>query len=384
MSEKRKKALKGTVVVQSFKERLRLVWTWQRERYYHYTGLPDTKLNRTVAEGKARIIEGDMATGNFDPTLEKYKSSTTAQRREQVKVADLFEQFFKAKLPDLAKTTQSKYKATLVKIREFFKDSQVITVSKEKADEFRLWLAKTLKLEPATVKERLIHANACWEWAIQKKLVEGDNPWKEAVGKVTLSPKQKPKPFTVEEVKKIIDGFRNDRYYNHYADFVEFLFCTGCRIGEAIGLRWEHVSNDCSIIWIGESLTRGDRKGTKNNKATEIRLNRRLQTMLQARRPEKPLPDELVFKSPKGKAIDDHNFRNRAWVKVLEKVGVEYRFPRNGRHTFVSNTLIRGENPLMISEITRHDPEVMFDNYSAHMGLNEIPDYLDEEENDED
>ncbi|MDX2212587.1 MAG: DUF3596 domain-containing protein [Oculatellaceae cyanobacterium bins.114] len=159
MSEKRKKALKGTVVVQSFTERLRLVWTWQYKRYYHYTGLPDTKLNRTVGEGKARIIEGDMATGNFDPTLEKYKSSTTAQRREQVKVADLFKRFFEAKLPDLAKTTQSKYKATLVKIREFFKESQVITVSKEKADEFRLWLAKTLKLEPATVKERLILAN---------------------------------------------------------------------------------------------------------------------------------------------------------------------------------------------------------------------------------
>ncbi len=51
-----------------------------------------------------------------------------------------------------------------------------------------------------------------------------------------------PKPFTSEEIKAIIQGFEQDRYYSHYAGFVEFLFGTGCRTGEAIGLCWKHLN----------------------------------------------------------------------------------------------------------------------------------------------
>lgn len=70
---KRKKSPKGTVAVQAFKGRLRLCWSYQSKRYFLYLELPEGKTNRIVAEGKAKQIEGDMATGNFDRTLAKYK-----------------------------------------------------------------------------------------------------------------------------------------------------------------------------------------------------------------------------------------------------------------------------------------------------------------------
>jgi len=56
-----------------------------------YVGLPD-KVNRTVAEAKARIIEGDLATGNFDLTLRKYKPESQ-QKANQTSAAALFERF---------------------------------------------------------------------------------------------------------------------------------------------------------------------------------------------------------------------------------------------------------------------------------------------------
>jgi hypothetical protein len=34
--------------------------------------------------------------------------------------------------------------------------------------------------------------------------------------------------------------------YSYYAPFVEFLFLTGCRPSEAIGLQWKHVISDYS------------------------------------------------------------------------------------------------------------------------------------------
>lgn len=96
-SQPRKKAAKGTVVIQVFKERLRLCWSCLGKRYYLYIGLPDSKVNRTVAESKARVIEGDMATGNFDSTLKKYKSQAVL-RRSQISAITLFERFTQSKL----------------------------------------------------------------------------------------------------------------------------------------------------------------------------------------------------------------------------------------------------------------------------------------------
>lgn len=89
-----------------------------------------------------------------------------------------------------------------------------------------------------------------------------------------------PKPFTREEIGAIILAFRTNRYYYHYSDYVEFLFGTGCRTGEAIGLRWKHLSEDCSTVWSGETLSRGVRKATKTNRARVVTLTEKLTKML--------------------------------------------------------------------------------------------------------
>ena len=97
---KRKKASKGTVVVQVFKERLRLVWSYLGKRYYLYIGLPNSKINQVVAKQKACQIEGDMATGNFDPTLKKYKSEYL-QKVKSISVTELFRTFMTEKAKSL-------------------------------------------------------------------------------------------------------------------------------------------------------------------------------------------------------------------------------------------------------------------------------------------
>ena len=56
-SQPRKKAHKGTVVVQVFKDRLRLCWLYLGKRFFLYIGLPDSKVNRGVTEEKARKRE---------------------------------------------------------------------------------------------------------------------------------------------------------------------------------------------------------------------------------------------------------------------------------------------------------------------------------------
>ena len=69
----KRKSSKGTVQIKISNERLQLVFRFAGKRYYLSTGFSDTVANRKLAEMKAKQIELDMLSGNFDPTLAKYK-----------------------------------------------------------------------------------------------------------------------------------------------------------------------------------------------------------------------------------------------------------------------------------------------------------------------
>ena len=365
LSQSRKKSAKGSVVIQVFRERLRLCWSYLGERYYLYIGLPDSKLNRAnAAEPLARRIEGDIATGNFDPTLKKYKP---AQRRkfEQTSVTELFEGFvqFKAKL--ISDRTLDKYRATLKHLRDFFCDKPAILVGGSGLSiKFAEYLPK--KVSPVAAKTYLTLVSACWDWGLKNGYVES-NPWTDLVSSVKVPPKQPPKPFSLEEIGAITQAFRIDRYYSYYVDYVEFLFGTGCRTSEAIGLRWKHLADDCSTVWIGETLSRGVRKSTKTNKARVVTLTSKLQAMLLARKQKDAKPDDLVFTTPRGNALDDHNFRNRAWKPILTKLEIDYRRPYSTRHTLISHALDLGMNPVMVAQLTGHDVQVLYQNYAGNV-----------------
>jgi hypothetical protein len=68
-----RKASKGTVQIKNSNERLQLVFSYTEKRHYLSTGFTHTPANRKLAEMKARQIELDILSGNFDPTLAKYK-----------------------------------------------------------------------------------------------------------------------------------------------------------------------------------------------------------------------------------------------------------------------------------------------------------------------
>jgi integrase len=70
---RRSKSPKGSVKVENDKGWLRLGFTHAGRRRTFALGLPDGKLNQKMAEAKAQQIELDILSGNFDPSLIKYK-----------------------------------------------------------------------------------------------------------------------------------------------------------------------------------------------------------------------------------------------------------------------------------------------------------------------
>jgi integrase len=51
----------------------RLFFALGGKRHYLSTGFADTATNRKLAEIKARQVELDIISGNFDPSLDKYR-----------------------------------------------------------------------------------------------------------------------------------------------------------------------------------------------------------------------------------------------------------------------------------------------------------------------
>jgi len=355
------RAEKGTVKVEGADGRLRLRWSVAGKRYNLAIGLPDTKLNRRAAEKKAIEIELDIVSGNFDLTLAKYSSRVKPkQDSSKMSCVELFQAFTDYKAASVSRMTLYRYQRIVKLLETHLYNLPANSLNSHDADLF----IKICNDKPVMRKVRLVLLKAGWEWGIKRGSILV-NPWVELVTQVKVPPKQPPRPFTRDEIAAIILGFREHRRYNYYADFVEFLFGTGCRTSEAIGLRWQHVSDNCGSVWIGESLTRGVRKSTKTNRARVVTLTAQLQSMLTARRPEKPDPDALVFHGPRGCHLSDIAFRSRAWVKILSDLGIEYRKPYCTRHSLISHALDMGMSPLTVAQLTGHDVQTLYQNYAG-------------------
>lgn len=368
----------GNVRVDSNKGWLRLVWSVQGKRHYLSLGLSDTPINQKLALAKAKIIEVDIATGQFDSTLKRYRP---AEVQSSIAVVELFRRFIEHKSKSVYIRTLEKYHALIPALQVCLKGRAARDVSERDIEKLKDYLLGNV--EATTAKEKIGLLSACWDWAGKQGWVE-ENPWSSV--NIKVPPKQKPRPFTEAEVKSIVKTFRQHPHYRYYGDFVDFLFSTGCRIGEAIALQWKHFEPDCSRVWIGVTYSRGTLKEAKRNRDRTVLLTQRIQQMLLRRRTDDFDPEALVFPAPRGGYLDDHNFRNRAWTEVIKEAGITYRMPRNNRHTVVSHGLAQGIDPGEISQQTGHSIKTMLQNYAGNIKSKpRLPDLvgdLDDEDED--
>jgi len=264
------RAKKGTVAVAVDKGYLRLRWRYEGKQYALTTGLPDGQANRALAEIKARIIEADILTGNFDPSLKKYKPPRKLARYnvEREIVSELLDRYLKSKHLDPRTVKNHEGMFNHIYRTEGVGDKPVVFLGRSDAEKV-LNQMKGKGLADRTIHNALVHFDAVWDWGKETGLAEC-NPWSEFARSFKVAPKQPARPFSRDEMTAILRCFRSDPVYRHYADFVEFLLGVGCRTGEAIGLRWRHVSDDCAQVWIGEAISRGREKATKTNKARYV------------------------------------------------------------------------------------------------------------------
>lgn len=382
---KKHKSDKGSVQIKISNNRLQLVFRYAGQRYYLSTGFSDTSLNRKAVEQKARTIELDILSGNFDPTLAKYKPKTVLKTQEPditpkitPTAAELWQQYREYKASSLKETTQRHHEA-LARILDKTPAIPVTDALKVKAE-----LEKVTTIHQT--KRILIQLGATCDWARKHGLIES-NPYEgmaNEMPKFRYQLEPKPDAFSQEERDQIIEAFRNHKgnwnkrgytgfSYAHYASFVEFLFLTGCRPSEAIGLRWKRVSQDCGLIHFEGAITYCygriiEVQGSKNNKERTFPCSQRLRSLLQSMKLANLEPESLVFPSPKGKPINYNNFCNNAWNVIVDPIKPGTT-PYSCRDTFITTQILKGSPESVIARWCDTSVEMIQTHYADYLKL---------------
>ena len=367
---------KGTVSVENFKNRIRLRWRYQGKRYSLSLG-PYDKVNLKATKKVVLQIELDMAIGQFDDSLIKYGGKLVKAVEEPKKpktIVACFEKWVKDyKQMDCDKNVDYYHlRNTLRKWGELQPDEMLTRLNTE-------------KFGPKTYNERLSMLKGFSTWMV-KQAIWSVHPF-EAVSRRRVKKTEKPDrtPFSEEEIRLILDAIKNDRFcppssrYKHsfYYPFIYFIFKTGVRNAEAVGLRVGSLDLKHKTIIIKEALARTVqgthaaarvRKETKNGKVRILPMTTDLEELF------RPLIigrvcDDLVFQSYSGGAIDDRMFQRRVFSVVLKRLNIPHRVLYACRHTFGSRCIEAGINPVMTAFLMGNNPETALRNYTHQITL---------------
>jgi integrase len=256
----------------------------------------------------------------------------------------------------------------------------------------RNWAMRELTVDSA--KRLISQLSACYGWAKNSKLIEV-NPFAGMASEMKLPRSRKisdgnreVEPFTAVERDSIIEAFKTNRFchpftsqnhlHSNYAAYVQFLFYTGCRPSEAIGLQWKNVDIDKQTVLFREAVVQSPRgrickQGLKTQSFRRFKINSQLHQILEDTKPLNCNADSLVFPAAEGGFIVQDNFRKRVWQKILYGLGLEYRKPYVTRHTFITLCLDKGIDAKDIAQWVGNSPEIIYKHYAGSRHNLQVP-----------
>lgn len=349
------RAQKGTVTILASRGRLQLRWRHGGKRYYLSLGFPDTKANRKLAQAKAKTIESDMAYERFDLTLERYRPDAEA-RAAQFTASSL------PKLWELYMVHRKPLSAHTTIIWQYRSAETHINNLKAGLDDIPAMVTELQANQTPEVAHRtLIQIRACCKWAARQGLLPR-NPFS---GPIEIPKPKKARairPFTKQEIQAILGAFEGMDLH----PLIRFYFLTGCRTGEALGLRWGDVAPDCTSIYIVRSFAGGEFSDTKTHKSRRFPCGPELQRLLKSLRPDDP-GDALVFPDVTQKRLW-YQWKRRIGQLTEDGVVQQYRPQYNTRHTFITRALEAGIPITQVAEWAGNSPKIILERYAGILG----------------
>lgn len=256
----------------------------------------------------------------------------------------------------------------------------------------RDWAMKNLSVDSA--KRLISQLSSCYAWAKNSKLTDV-NPFAGMASQIKLPRSKKIsvaereiEPFTATERDAIIAAFRTNQFchpftsrshlHSSYAAYVQFLFYTGCRPSEAIGLQWKNIDFDKRIVLFQEAVVQSPRGrvrkgGLKTQAFRKFKINDQLREILENAKASSRSAESLVFPAPEGGFIVQDNFRKRVWKKILQGLELQYRVPYQTRHTFITLCLDKGIDAKDIAQWVGNSAEIIYKHYAGSRHSLQVP-----------
>lgn len=264
-----------------------------------------------------------------------------------------------------------------------------IKLAKLKPQDIEGFYTKLLTAEEKPLSKRTIrHIHVLLKEALERA-VNWDIIYKNILKVVNPPTPNKPSMniWNEDQMKTFLNIARSDRYFIAY-----FLaLTTGMRKGEILALRWQDIDFDNQLLYVTQSLSRGE-KGYKLSDPKTAAGKRKItidKETLEALRQHKHKQDkermisdhlwqdhDLVIASSIGTPVPPQNM-NRSWYPLLKK-GEEKGVPRirfhDLRHTHTSHLLKKGIHIKVVSERLGHASVEITLNTYGHLlpGLQEV------------
>lgn len=352
------------------------------------TALEDTPANRRRLREVLGRIEAEITLGTFEygrffpgsPQAARFQADALAVasgslgRARQAATADpsgapLFGEFaeiwYSQMYPQWRDSHRATIRYTLDKyLTPRFGEQRLNEITKSDVLDFRAWLTsqrgRTGKVLSA---ERVNHVINPLRMIMGEGAERYDflSPCRSI--KSLKVPKTDVQPFTLEEVRLILDTVRAD-FRNYYA----VRFFTGMRTGEIDGLQWRYVDFNRRLILIRETVVNLKPGYTKNDGSQrDIRMSQPVYDALKLQH-EATGRHRYVFCTRDGTPLAHRNITQRVWHPLLRHLGLRQRSPYQTRHTAATLWLAAGENPEWIARQMGHTTtEMLFRVYSRYV-----------------
>jgi len=161
----------------------------------------------------------------------------------------------------------------------------------------------------------------------------------------------------------------------YWKPYFLFVFCSGLRQGEQIGLKPEEIDWSKELIYVWRTITL-DENGRRVEGKAKNRYSRRTiklkPVMVKALKSQKTIYDqpggEYFFCSPTGTPIHLSNLRHRFWIPAFRKDLHWISRDEADPTTFATLALSCDENPLWIAKIMEHrDKNMIIKAYSKYV-----------------
>jgi len=345
-------------------------------RCKEYTRLPDKPQNRKRLTEIAARIEAEILLGTFEyaryfpnsnqvEKLRIIENRTACARSSMPTFEEFAEVWFLEKQPEWRNSYITNIRQTMDKyLLPTFGAKPLDTITKADILSFRSDLVrqdglKGRKLSPSRINHILT--------PVRQILTEASDRYSFQTPYRNIKPIKVPRsdvePFTLQEVKLILDHIRED-----FRAYYTVRFFAGLRTAEIDGLPWDSVDLERRQILVKQAIVNGEVVPTKTDGSyrTVDMSGPVYQAMAEQQKATKG--QAYVFCNGAGQPLRHNDVTKKVWYPILNLLGLKKRRPYQTRHTAATLWLAAGENPEWIARQMGHsNTKMLFEVYSRYV-----------------